>query len=80
MASFRDYKKKLKKKHSAADARLFQSFRKEEQRIVRSRRRKRKNPVRVSASVTGKGTGWLPAKAVRIVRGKNGQHKVEVKR
>lgn len=41
---------------------------------------RRKNPVRVSATVAGTGTGWMPARAVRIVRGKNGAARVDVKR
>lgn len=50
--------------------------------VARPRRvnaRKRKNPVRVAATVTGKGTGWIKAKAVRVVT-KGGVSRVEVKR
>jgi len=39
----------------------------------------RKNPVHREARVTGKGTGWIKAKAVRVVK-KNGRYKVEVAR
>ena len=39
----------------------------------------RKNPVRVGATVVGKGTGWIKAKAVRVVKS-GGRYKVEVKR
>ena len=38
------------------------------------------NPVKVAASMTGKSTGWMPAKAVRVVKGKGGQVRVDVKR
>ena len=38
------------------------------------------NPVRVAASMAGKSTGWMPAKAVRVVKGKGGQVRVDVKR
>lgn len=37
------------------------------------------SPVRVSATVTGSGTGWIKARAVRIVT-KRGVSRVEVKR
>ena len=40
---------------------------------------RKRNPVRVSATVTGKGTGWIKARAVRIVK-KGGVSRVEVKR
>ena len=46
----------------------------------RATSRKRKNPVRVAASMAGKSTGWMPAKAVRVVKGKGGQVRVDVKR
>jgi len=39
----------------------------------------RKNPVRVAATVTGAGTGWIKSKAVRVVT-RGGRHVVEVKR
>ena len=42
--------------------------------------RRKKNPVRVAASMAGKSTGWMPAKAVRVVKGKGGQVRVDVKR
>ena len=44
-----------------------------------NRGKKRKNPVKVKAEVTGKGTGWIKAKAVRVVT-KGGKQVVEVKR
>ena len=52
-------------------------------RVTRSKRatsRRKKNPVRVAASMAGKSTGWMPAKAVRVVKGKGGQVRVDVKR
>ena len=39
----------------------------------------KKNPTRVDATVTGNGTGWIKAKAVRV-RKEGGRYKVEVKR
>jgi hypothetical protein len=42
--------------------------------------RRKKNPVRVAASMAGKSTGWMPAKAVRVVRAKGGKIRVDVKR
>ena len=46
----------------------------------RATSRRKKNPVRVAASMAGKSTGWIPAKAVRVVRGKGGKVRVDVKR
>lgn len=46
----------------------------------RATSRRKKNPVRVAASMAGKSTGWMPAKAVRVVKGKGGQVRVDVKR
>ena len=45
-----------------------------------NRSRRGSNPVRVGATVTGSGTGWIKAKAVKIVRGKGGTVRVDVKR
>jgi len=42
-------------------------------------RKRRKNPVRVGATVVGKGTGWIKSKATRVVK-KGGRYVVEVKR
>jgi hypothetical protein len=76
--SFRKYKKELNRKHSPANARLYQSFRKEEQRIVRARRKKaaKANPAKTRKGKTGH---WMKAKAVKVVR-KNGRLTVMVKR
>ena len=82
MPSFRKYKKALLKKYSPEDGRFYQSFRKEEQRIVRSRRRtggaaapkvgRRRNPThfRVGQRVIWKGSygdPQIPAKIVGVV-------------
>jgi hypothetical protein len=36
--------------------------------------------VRVAATMAGKSTGWMPAKAVKVTRGKGGKVRVDVKR
>ena len=76
--SFRKYKKELNRKHSPANARLYQSFRKEEQRIVRARRKKaaKSNPPKTRKGKTGT---WIKAKAVKVTRVK-GKLVVQVKR
>ena len=57
---------------------LYQSFRKEEQRIVRARRKKaaKANPAKTRKGKTGR---WMKATAVKVVR-KNGRLTVMVKR
>jgi len=42
-------------------------------------KRKRKNPVKIAATMTGKSTGWMPAKAVRV-RVVKGRRVVDVKK
>ncbi len=44
-----------------------------------NRARRRKNPVKIAATMTGKSTGWMPAKAVRV-RVFKGRRVVDVKK
>jgi hypothetical protein len=69
--SFRKYKKALNKKHAPALARLYQSFRKEEQRIVRARGKKARvsNPKKAKTGRWYKGPRGTKVR-VRRARGK----------
>ena len=42
--------------------------------------RRKKNPVRVAASMSGKSTGKIPAKWVRVTRAKGGKVRVDIGR
>lgn len=46
---------------------------------TRKNSRRKKNPVRVGATVTGGGTGWIKAKAVKVRKSGKG-YVVDVKR
>jgi hypothetical protein len=73
-------KKKKKKKNAGILSRKLPFFlpakRKTRKKNAGANRR---NPVRTEATVTGEGTDWISAKAVRV-RKEGGRFKVEVKR
>jgi hypothetical protein len=79
----------LRKKGLSSDERNALERRRNELRVMREHVReadrdariaqKRRNPVRVSATMSGKSTGWIPSKATRVIV-KGGRHVVEVKR
>ena len=52
----------------------------EEDLLGRGVKMRRSNPARVAATLAGKSTGWLPAKAVRVVCGKGGQVRIDIKK